>query len=276
MIKIYEEIHHAGMGKLRQNPLYDIHLFLFKARVCRFFDLLSDGVRDSLRDQPFAHDENDMRCGVAAWQAKIALNFPEPERLKEFCADPNLLLLTICAHSKSFRDALKRSDADSRQEGEPTWSDVYPTIKSCASSLELFARSYHFDWFSSLHKFDPHFKLILDWVYTQETQAGGALEGKTMANLSIAEGDLVEIHQMPDGQGSKIHHHWALPIEDRELAVRPSIEYTVTTDMARAPFVRDFYAVIDRPRKGALVQPRPPVQLSPGSKQTLQQLEITK
>ena len=285
MIKIYEEIHKVATFKYRGTRKYsksyvleDTHYFLFQARLCRFFDLMSPIDRHTLRGMLMNYNlnsERQKRGGNVVDDAVKALNIcSEPGRLRDFCGDPNLLLLTICAHSKSFRKVLERSDDDGRREGEPLWSDVYPVIKTCTSSLELFARSYDFDWVDSLRQLEDHFKVLLNDVYWELRQTTGLLRGVNISNFGIKPGDLDQIHNIPDGQESHIHHHWSLPIEDKQPAVRPMIKYTVTPEMAQTPFVNDFYAVIDRPIVGRPVHAQPTVRLPVDSEQTLKQLDV--
>ena len=278
MIKIYEEIHQAATVKQVQNLHYDAYELLSTARLFRFFDRIPASDRDSLQQRLLAYSPTEFRAGAVVNDVKGWLDFPQPKRLMEFYRDPKLLVLTICAHSKSFRDVIARSDADSAEQGEPAWSDIYPMIRSCASSLELFGRSYHFNWLESLHKWEDHFSRVLTELFDQETAEHGILEGVSGDNLGIGPGDLVEIHEIPVTGEGKVHHHWALPIKDKQPAIRPTIEWAVNTDLARAPFVNDFNAVIDRPKKKGLRydQPKSPIALPVESRQTLFQMDITK
>ena len=286
MIKIYEEIHRAATDdrpRASTNIYYDTRYFLFAARLRRFLDLLADSDRQTIEDQLRDYDVGNFRAGDVVGDLQITLgHFREPGRLTEFLDDPKLLLLTFCAHSPSFRAALDRSDNDSKRGGLPLWSEIYPLIKDCTSSLELFSRSYPFDWRSHLHAFEDHFRSMLREVYNDNQKAaGGALEGVNHSNVGIAEGDLDEIHVITDWEGDHIHHHWALPKEVKQPAVRPSIEYTVTTsgrDPQYHPFVNDYYAIVDRPKLKNTTRRRPTpfVRLPLNSNQTLNQLDITK
>ncbi|EXJ63005.1 hypothetical protein A1O7_03449 [Cladophialophora yegresii CBS 114405] len=274
MTKIYEEIRCAAINKLssRTNEIYAVREFLFQARLRRFFDLQPEDERENLRRCLEEYDVHHPRGGSVAQDVKRALDFPEPDRLTEFCDGPKLLLLTFCAHSASFRDVIRRSDADSRREGLSRWVDIYPVIESCKSSLELFARCFDFDWVGNLQAFEKHFDTLLRYVYSDERES---LEGINQSNFGIGEGDLAETHQIPDEEESYVHHHWALPTEDDQPAVRPTIEYTVTRDMERAPFVNDFYAIVDRPRiRRKAKKAKLPVTLPLGSSLTLKQLDI--
>ncbi|OCT54842.1 hypothetical protein CLCR_02781 [Cladophialophora carrionii] len=276
MTRIYEEIRCAAINKLssRTNEIYAVREFLFQARLRRFFDLQTEDNRENLQQCLEEYDVHHPRGGSVAKDVKRALDFPEPDRLTEFCNGPKLLLLTFCAHSASFREVIRRSDAESRREGVPRWSDIYPVIKSCKSSLELFARCFDFNWVGNLRAFEKHFETLLRYVYSDEH---GGLEGINQSNFGIDDGDLAEIHRIPDEEESYVHHHWALPAEDGQPAVRPTINYTVTRLMESSPFVNDFDAVVDRPRlRRKAKKAKLPVKLPFGSSQTLKQLDIVR
>ncbi len=285
MIQIYEEIHHAATDHLStiSSEIYDVRLFLLGARLRRFLDLLANTDRQTIENQLRNYDIHSFRAGDVVGDAQNALDqFSEPDRLTEFLNNPKMLLLTFCAHSPSFRGVINRSDDDSKRNKLPYWSEIYPLIKDCTSSLELFARSYIFDWHSHLRAFEKHCETVLREVYNDNQKAvGGALEGVNHWNLGIADGDLDEIHNIPDGEEFHVHHHWALPKEDKQPAVRPSIEYTVTTsgcDPQHHPFVNDYYTIVDRPKPRNRGRPRkrPFVKLPLNSHQTLNQLDITR
>ncbi|KAJ9612008.1 hypothetical protein H2200_003603 [Cladophialophora chaetospira] len=293
MIKIYEEIHRAarkappmhgttpeGNALSWEDNYYYAREFLFQVRMRRFLDLLANGSRALVENQLRAHESNAFTAGIGlvVYQAQQALDFPERDRLRDFCADPKLLLLTFCAHSPSFREAIKRTDVDSSADGLPYWDDIFALIKACALSVELFARSYEYDWENHLRAFERHFETVLEVVYEDQQMktAGGVLDGVHPWNFGIAEGDLDQIHEIPDDWESHIHHHWALPKADKQPAIRPAIEYTVTGDMWRAPFVNDFNAIVDRrkPDNRKRARAKPVVRLPVDSKQTLKQLDI--
>lgn len=273
LAKIYEEIHRASI-KDTLNGRYATQELLFQARVCRFFDLLAPGDRITLDQTLQTYDVHDFRAGSIANEVKRALLVPHPNRLMDFCKDTSLLLLSICAHSQSFRESITGND-QSVARGKPRWDDIYPAIKNCASSLELFALSRpNFDCLNNLQAWNKHFSTTLEWVFSNHTD--GVLKGINATNFGIEANDLTPIHHIEDEPEHKVHHHWILSRQAQRPAVRAEIEYTVTEDLSRVDFVNDYYAVTGRSRKGKGQKTVSPIPLKVGSLQKLKQLNIEK
>ncbi|OQV01980.1 SET domain-containing protein [Cladophialophora immunda] len=271
MIKLYAEIHHAATVKtIGQWERYWTQHLLRQARTLRFFDIPAQSTRKRLRARLDRFESNDPREKRVANLAKDDVDIGHAQRLTDFCDDPNLLLLTICAHSKSFRDAIGRSDGESRAQGEPEWSHILPKIKECASSLELFARTYQFDWTDALFAFDDHFEDLLIIVYKDCRDS----RGKDGTNFGIGDEDLKETHQIGDEDKHKVHHHWVLPLEDGAPAVWPSIKCTITQDLTKAGFVHGENAIAGIPEQGNNLEVDPAALFPPKSKPVLQQFNI--
>lgn len=269
---IYEEIHRAAIRET-QNGRYATQELLFQARVCRFFDLLAPSDRIALVQTLQDYDVHDFRAGSVANEIKQARLITYQSRLIEFCKDSSLLLLAICAHSQSFRESITGSD-QSVARGKPRWSDMYPIIKDCASSLELFALSRpNFDPLRNLQAWNKHFSTTLEWVFKEYTT--GILKGTNATNFGIEANDLTPVHHITDELEDKVHHHWVLR-QEQQPAVRAEIEYTVTEDMLRADFVNDYDTIAGRSRKGKGRKKASPVPLTVGSLQKLKQLNIEK
>ncbi|KIW96720.1 uncharacterized protein Z519_02111 [Cladophialophora bantiana CBS 173.52] len=271
MIKLYAEIHHAATVRtMGQWERYWTQRLLRQPRTLRFFDLSAVSTRRPLRERLNKFESTDPKAKRVANLAKDDVNIDYAQRLTDLCDEPNLLLLTICAHSKSFRDAVARSDAESRAQGKPEWSDIYPRIKQCASSLELFARTHKFEWKDALFTFNDHFTDLLKIVYKDCRD----VHGKDGFNFGIGQKDLREIHQIGAEDKHMVQHHWVLPPVDGEPAVWPSVKCTITQDVIRAGFVDGDLAIAGIPEEGDNLEINPASILPPNSKVTLQQFNI--
>ncbi|KIX93736.1 uncharacterized protein Z520_10642 [Fonsecaea multimorphosa CBS 102226] len=271
MIKLYAEIHHAATVRtIGQWDRYWTQDLLRRARTVRFFDLATGSARHHLRARLDKFESDSPKEKRVAKLAKDDVGISYAQRLTEFCDNPNLLFLTICAHSKSFREAILRSDAESRALGEPEWSLIYSRIKECASSLELFARTHKFDWTDALFFFNGHFEDLLIIVYKHCQDA----RDKDGVSFGIGDDDLSETHPIGAEDKHKVHHHWALPVEDGEPAVWPSVKCTITQDLVNAGFVHGEVAVAGIPAEGNNLEVDAAAILPLKSKQVLQQFNI--
>ncbi|OAP56758.1 hypothetical protein AYL99_08870 [Fonsecaea erecta] len=271
MIKLYAEIHRAATVKtVGQWERYWTRHLLRQARTLRFFDLVTKSTRRTLITRLDKFESNDPKEKRIADLAKDDVGIDHAQRLTEFCDAPNLLLLTICAHSKSFREAIIRSDVESRAQGVPEWGQIYPKIKECASSLELFARTYKFDWTDALVNFDADFEVLLITVYKDCPDT----RGKSGANFGIGDDDLRETHQIGDEDKHRIHHHWVLPVEDGEPAAWPSVECTITQDLTKAGYVHGENAIAGIPEQGNHLEVNRAAMFPLKEKRWLQQFNI--
>ncbi|EXJ63587.1 uncharacterized protein A1O5_11348 [Cladophialophora psammophila CBS 110553] len=271
MIKLYAEIHHAATVRtIGQWESYWTQHLLRQARTLRFFDLLAESTRRRLRERLNKFESTDPKEKRIANLAKDDIDVDYAQRLSDLCDEPSLLLLTICAHSQSFRDAVARRDAESRAQGEPEWGDVYPRIKQCAPSLELFARTHKLEWTDALFAFNDHFNDFLLIVYKDCRD----VRGKDGTNFGIGPEDLKGTHQIGAEEKHKVQHHWVLPPVDGEPAVWPSVRCTITQDLTRAGFVDGDLAIAGIPEEGDNLEINPASILPPNSKVTLQQVNV--
>ncbi|KAH0846856.1 hypothetical protein AYO21_07414 [Fonsecaea monophora] len=271
MIKLYAEIHHAATAKtIGQWDRYWTQHLLRQARTLRFFDLPETSTSQRLAAKLDKFESNDPKEKRVADLAKDDVDISHVQRLMDFCDEPSLLLLTICAHSKSFRDAIVRNDVESRAQDQPEWSQLYPKIKERASSLELFARTHKFEWTDALFAFNDHFEDLLTIVYKDCRDASG----KDGANFGIGDDDLKEIHQIGTEDRDRVHYHWVLPVNDGEPAVWPSIKCTTTKDLTEAGFVDAEKAVVGIPTQGNNLEINPGSLFSSGSKLELLHFNI--
>ncbi|KAK4939307.1 hypothetical protein LTR10_020396 [Elasticomyces elasticus] len=202
MIRLYAEIHAAAINQIAQTD--------------PSLTKILNGSRPS--------DEQGKKV---VQQALNDLQVSHPERLVRFCKKPNLVILSICACSETFRTAIARSDADSKAEKEPLWGDLRPKLEKCASSLELFAKTRNLDWNSAMTACDTDVGYLLASVFQDDNNVTGI----DQHTFGIGNGDVKEVHY-PDNVPS----HWILP-QRRTKAQRPQFRYEFTEALDN----HDFY-----------------------------------
>ncbi|EXJ80229.1 hypothetical protein A1O1_08371 [Capronia coronata CBS 617.96] len=223
MIKVYAEIHAAALTPISQAERSEIHGVLRKARTVRFLKFLPKKTRDevttALKD---ASPSTRRVSGVHRDAMDIIQVSPSTlrDRLHHF---PNLLLLSICAHSETFRTALAQEAAVSKANHEPTWAHLLAKLKQSASSLELFAQTRGLGWRRALAAHDNDFDILLSRVLRDFR-----LSGIDKTSFGIGTNDLQELHAVDDTSP----YHWVLPPNNKKT-VRCEIEYKVTADLMR-------------------------------------------
>jgi hypothetical protein len=272
---IYREIHLCATSQRGALKKYEITDFLYRARVSRFFDLLPSTDRAALEDQL---RRTDARASRPVQDSKEVLDDTLlRHRVREFCNEQKLLLFCICAHSNTFQKAIDRIEIDNTssitRNSTPDWSDVYRMVEHCASSLELFALCYDYDWVANLRAHEQHFDTMLSQIYDHDQREQAPLIDITAKNFGIRTGDLTPLHQIPENHEGRTHHHWALPTVANEPAVRVSVECEVTTDMKEKArlFTNDFERIMGRKRS----RPAPPEE-AVGERLRIIQMNIAK
>lgn len=213
ILQVYAEIHDATVNPIPPTKLTEVQDLIRQARTLRFFDLLPAQASRQIRAALDAAQPTNRGQKKIVARAVDDLKVSYPSRLLGFCKASNLLLLSVCAHSESFRTAIARGNTN---DGSAKWGDVLIKIKQCASSLELFAKTRNLDWDGALRASDNDFGILL--ASTFATFAACNNVDKTI--FGIGPHDLKHLHDPED----HIPHHWVLPLK-RESARRCRIDY---------------------------------------------------
>lgn len=184
----------AKEQKSSNDKMDAIHQFLRQARMIRSLGQIPWEQHKSLRRRlnTFQADIPVVARAVARANADWSISGDIQKRFKDFCEGPNLMILTICAHSQTFRDAIFRSDEDSQQQKLPEWDGLFVVIKSSASSLELFAQVRDLTWKTSLEHSHSHFGLLLDRVFIKPY----GISDIQKESFGIKPGDLDQVHDI--------------------------------------------------------------------------------
>ncbi|KAI1626885.1 hypothetical protein EDD37DRAFT_236829 [Exophiala viscosa] len=226
MIRLYAEIHAAAVEKITRTDRTAIHDLIRETRTLRFFDLFPTDVAGNLKQTLIDSRPSNNQGKEVVQQARNDLQVSHPERLVSFCKKPNLVILSICAHSQTFRTAIARSVADSKAEKEPLWRDIRSKIGKCASSLELFAKMRSLDWNSAINACNKDFEYLLSSVFQNDDNVADIDQN----TFGIGDGDVEETHH-PDNVPS----YWVLP-RKRIEAQRPQFQYDFTEALERHDF----------------------------------------
>jgi hypothetical protein len=199
-----------------------IHQILRQARMIRSLGQIPSKRQTPLQRllRTFQTDRADVTEAVASGNADWSITGRIQKRFKNFCEDPNLMILSICAHSQTFRDAIFRSDEDSVRQKLPEWNDLFAMIKSNASSLELFAQVRDLTWTTALEHSNDHFAILLDNVFVKTYE----IPDVQMDRFGIGPNDLNQIHQVGFYKEPGL---WVLP-QGKGLASRSKIEISAT------------------------------------------------
>ena len=144
-------------------------------------------------------------------------------RLRRFIEELGFVVLSICAHSQTFRDAIN-------EDLQPDWNAKYAIIQEYAYSLELFGRIRGLDWKRPLHAHDASLDILAKNVL------GGQLKGHDIPRprgevLGIQDGDLNERHNLSGGNSIP---HLKILAAGQTSATDCRIKYNVTKDSVRA------------------------------------------
>ncbi len=227
MIRLYAEILAAAVGFIGDQERSEIRVLIRKARTLRFFDLYAKQDADNLKNILKNSRPSDVQGKKVVRRAINDLQVSHPERLVGFCKSPNVVLLSVCAHSQAFRAAISRDNADSKAEKQPRWDDILSKIKKCASSLELFAKTRGLEWRKELDAINIDWDSLLASCF----QGNQHTSGIDHDNFGIGPKDLDEVHHPTD----EIPHHWVLP-RRKENAKRGQFEYHFNEGLSEQKF----------------------------------------
>jgi len=235
---LYKEIDEAAQREGSQSTLDDIQDILCRARLSFFYHRLpvskQEPVRKALERSPAVGGgsrtlaRHERFRGVLE-KAKDTIWADAKINHSRFLPfEGAFLILSICAHSKSFRDAIRRSDSDSQKDGLPKWAPVMAFIKSRFHSLELFARLRATIWEEPLKEHDRDFQRLIDTVLKGSVKSED-LNGRY---LGMRDSDLQKCHpNLPKPVHTK-NKHWYLAA-DEFSALKCELTYTVTRDLKR-------------------------------------------
>ena len=143
-------------------------------------------------------------------------------RLSDFVDRFGFLLLSVCAHSKSFRVLI---DTDSLGPGSRTlWQDLCNLIESHAYSIELYARTRGLDWNTPLTEGSREGSNAWDHLVCQSLY--GVLDQHSHFRetevLGISDMQYSIRHELPDSIGH--YHEWVVASAPRR-AYNPTMTY---------------------------------------------------
>ena len=143
-------------------------------------------------------------------------------RFSDFVDRFGFVLLSVCAHSKSFRILL---DTDPLSLGSQTlWQDLRNLIESHAYSIELYARTRGLDWNPPLTESsrDGSYawdQLICQSLYDVLDQHSHLRETEV---LGVSDTEYNIRHELPDSVG---HHHEWVVASGSSTAYNPTMTY---------------------------------------------------
>lgn len=224
-----------GEKKASQTEADAIHSVLRQARMIRSLDQISAARQGLVVSWLHAYKTGHKKAAaaVALGNADWALDQAFQSRFREFFGPPhpNLSTLSICAHSKTFREALFRSDDDSAKKGLPVWRDLLALIKNNTSSLELFAEVRALPWEAVLDQANEHFALLLKHVFTGAHSMTNNATPKSQSitsekNFGIKPDDERVVHIIDDDKRDQ--GLWELRSDQIRKATRSNINIMVT------------------------------------------------
>ncbi|KAK6365180.1 hypothetical protein LTS17_011412 [Exophiala oligosperma] len=227
IIQLYAEIVAAAVSPISEKDRTEIQDLIRQARTLRFFDLYPSDIADDLKRTLRNSKPSRKQDKKVVQRAIDDLQVSHPERLINFIKTPNLVMLSICCHSQSFRAAIQRDNADSKAESLPRWGDVLPKIKKFSSSLELVAVTRNLNWEAALRVFDTEYDRLIKCCFKGDQH----VHNINHDSFGIGERDLHQLHHPTD----HVPHHWVLP-KRKESAKRCRFEYQYSSDLDNEDF----------------------------------------
>jgi hypothetical protein len=157
---------------------------------------------------------------IAEHMHTVGLDNATRRRLSTFVDRFGFLLLSVCAHSKSFRFIFLQAHLGDRNRA--LWRDLCEMIGSHAYSLELYAHSRSLDWNISLAEASQ------DWDQIICQPLYGVLEAHSIFAeidvLSISDTEYGIRHELPDYIG---HYHEGVVCSEPKTAYNPEMTYRI-------------------------------------------------
>lgn len=227
--------------KILDKKVEPIRQILRQARMIRSLDQIQTQRHGLVINRLHSFQSSNTKVSQVVAKGNADWNLPVvfQTRLKEFFGrQPNFVVLSICAHSNTFRDALFRLDADSQAQSLPKWGQLSPMIQANASSLELFAEVRGLAWEAALDHANDHFGLLLKHVFvgnhTMTNDATGNRDSITNSgNFGIKSTDATLVHSVP--RKEREPGLWTLPLDPTKAASRNEAQ-VITTKKTLAEF----------------------------------------
>jgi hypothetical protein len=157
---------------------------------------------------------------IAEHMERLGRENIDRQRFSAFVDRFGLLLLTICAHSKSFRFILLSAHLGNRNPA--LWGDLCNLIESHAYSIELYARTRGLDWNTPLTETSDEWdQLICQSLYDVLEEHSTFTETQV---LGISDTEYRIRHELPDIIGH--YHDWVVSSDPR-TAYNPEITYRI-------------------------------------------------
>lgn len=230
---IYQEVHNVALGEPINGNWAAVQDLIRFARFNRFLRMLRAGRRQtyltSIRN--FNHPLRRLDAKVKA----ILPDFPaltryKSRRLDQFVDNLGYPLLCICAHSRTFRDALTKPDRNA--PNNLFWNLAFQALSNNASSLEFFAKIRGIDIHFMFHACDPFFKFLVKYPFQGLLPQDGH-GGLTQNDFGTNSGRMSEWHEHhPNAAAGLDPHLYPIPVEDAEPEPC-TLTYTVSRYLQR-------------------------------------------
>lgn len=195
-----------------------IRLFLRRAKTLAMYrDNKADATQ---RLQQFNTTNANVERVIKAALSDLNTERELARRYAQFLQKPNLMILSVCAHSRTFRETFQRilQRKDEKAKGKPKWADLCRMIVKNAASLELFALVRSLRWREALDNYDDNFRMLVAVVGPTTP----ALAGNP--SLGYLTKEIKQVHDIGD---EKRQAQWALE-GPKDPAFRPTVKIMMT------------------------------------------------